>query len=65
VAFSDALKRKQHAIIDLKEHLLRLRADDATQRDVQAVVEGQFKEWLATSGNIRQVYDLLRAQPDL
>ena len=64
-AFADALKKKQRAISDLKEQLVRLRADEATQREVQAVIEGQFKEWLATSGNIRQVYDLLRASSDL
>jgi hypothetical protein len=46
--FADALKAKQHAIVDLRDQLLRLKADDATQRDVQTVVEGQFKVRTAT-----------------
>eukprot|EP00698_Gefionella_okellyi_P023071 TRINITY_DN7758_c0_g1_i1.p1 TRINITY_DN7758_c0_g1~~TRINITY_DN7758_c0_g1_i1.p1 ORF type:complete len:528 (+),score=126.53 TRINITY_DN7758_c0_g1_i1:68-1651(+) len=64
-SYEAAVQRKQHAVADLRFTVASLDVDEATVRDVQTVIEGQFKEWLSTSGNIRQVYDLLRVAPEL
>lgn len=64
-AYTEALLKKQKAIAQLREQIGKLTTDDGVQRDVQAVVEGQFKEWLATSGNIRQIYDLLKLSGEM
>ena len=36
--------------------------DDARKRELQAVIQAHFKEWLNASGNMRQVYDLARME---
>jgi TBCC domain-containing protein 1 len=38
--------------------------DDAKKRELQAVIQTYFKDWLMTSGNMRQVYDLARMERD-
>ncbi len=36
--------------------------DDGKKRELQAVIQSYFKDWLMTSGNMRQVYDLARME---
>lgn len=36
--------------------------DDARKRELQSVIQSHFKEWLLSSGNMRQVYDLARME---
>ena len=36
--------------------------DDARKRELQTVIQAHFKEWLHSSGNLRQVYDLARME---
>lgn len=36
--------------------------EDSKKRDLQRVIQEHFKEWLNTSGNMRQVYDLARLE---
>ena len=38
--------------------------DDAKKRELQGVIQSCFKDWLMTSGNMRQVYDLARMERD-
>lgn len=42
--------------------LLQAALDDAKKRELQAVIQSYFKDWLMTSGNMRQVYDLARME---
>ena len=32
------------------------------RRELQAAIQAHFKDWLLTSGNMRQVYDLARIE---
>ena len=36
--------------------------DDSKKRELQSVIQSHFKEWLLSSGNMRQVYDLARME---
>jgi TBCC domain-containing protein 1 len=36
--------------------------DDNKKRELQSVIQSHFKEWLLSSGNMRQVYDLARME---
>jgi hypothetical protein len=36
--------------------------DDQRKRELQNVIQAYFKEWLLSSGNMRQVYDLARME---
>lgn len=36
--------------------------DEARRRELQAAIQAHFKDWLLTSGNMRQVYDLARIE---
>ena len=36
--------------------------DDNRKRELQTVIQAHFKEWLHSSGNLRQVYDLARME---
>ena len=36
--------------------------DDGRKRELQTVIQAHFKDWLHTSGNLRQVYDLARME---
>ena len=36
--------------------------DDARKRELQTVIQAYFKDWLQSSGNMRQVYDLARME---
>lgn len=42
--------------------LVQAALDDAKKRELQAVIQSYFKDWLMTSGNMRQVYDLARME---
>ncbi len=36
--------------------------DDGRKRELQNVIQSHFKEWVVSSGNMRQVYDLARME---
>ncbi len=44
--------------------LLRAQAalDDGRKRELQAVIQSYFKDWLMGSGHMREVYDLARME---
>lgn len=36
--------------------------DDGRKKELQSVIQAHFKDWLVSSGNMRQVYDLARME---
>ena len=40
----------------------RCRWTQGRRRELQAAIQAHFKDWLLTSGNMRQVYDLARIE---
>lgn len=36
--------------------------DDGRKRELQNVIQSHFKDWVVSSGNMRQVYDLARME---
>lgn len=58
----DGTSTRQLRILMLVWGLLQAALDDAKKRELQAVIQSYFKDWLMTSGNMRQVYDLARME---
>ncbi|KAK9916762.1 hypothetical protein WJX75_006671 [Coccomyxa subellipsoidea] len=61
-AYEEAKERKVSAVSDLRNAVKAAALDDAKKRELQAVIQSYFKDWLMTSGNMRQVYDLARME---
>lgn len=36
--------------------------EEQRKKELQAVIQAHFKEWLVNSGNMRQIYDLARLE---
>ena len=36
--------------------------DEGRKKELQSVIQAHFKDWLVSSGNMRQVYDLARME---
>ena len=50
------------AVASLRAALRDAGLDEASKRELQATIQAYFKEWLLTSGSMRQVYDLARIE---
>ncbi|KAK9810967.1 hypothetical protein WJX73_001581 [Symbiochloris irregularis] len=61
-AYEEAKERKVAAVSELRNAVKQAVLDDARKRELQAVIQAHFKEWLNSSGNMRQVYDLARME---
>lgn len=61
-AYEEAKEHKVAAVADLRSAVKQAVLDDARKRELQAVIQAHFKEWLTQSGNMRQVYDLARME---
>ena len=61
-AYEAAREAKVAAIADLRAAVRRAALADARKRELQAAIQAHFKEWLASSGMMRQVYDLARLE---
>ena len=50
--------------MECRPRLPRLQAtlDEARKRELQAVIQAYFKEWLHSTGKLREVYDLARME---
>jgi TBCC domain-containing protein 1 len=57
-----ALDSKVSAVANLRNALREARLDETTKRELQATIQAYFKEWLRTSGSMRQVYELARIE---
>ena len=61
-AYEAAREAKVAAIADLRAAVRRAALADGRKRELQAAIQAHFKEWLASSGMMRQVYDLARLE---
>ncbi|CAI7856180.1 unnamed protein product [Closterium sp. NIES-53] len=59
-----ALQHKTKTVESLRQTLKTAVLDEGRKRELTNVIQAHFKEWLLTSGNIRQVYDLARLDRD-
>mmetsp|Transcript_707 Transcript_707/g.2084 ORF Transcript_707/g.2084 Transcript_707/m.2084 type:complete len:651 (+) Transcript_707:360-2312(+) len=60
--YEAAKDRKVASVADLRNAVKTAQLDDDRKRELQAVIQAHFKEWLLSSGNMRQVYDLARME---
>lgn len=61
-AYVQALDHKVRAVAALRAALRDAALDDSSKHELQATIQAYFKEWLLTSGSMRQVYDLARIE---
>ena len=61
-AYVQALDQKVKAVASLRAALRDARLDESDKRELQATIQAYFKEWLLSSGSMRQVYDLARIE---
>ncbi|TYZ58474.1 hypothetical protein PybrP1_007992 [[Pythium] brassicae (nom. inval.)] len=60
--YAAALKA-QHETVEALRHLVRSDEFDlATKRTMETVIQTRFKEWLSTTGNARQILDLVHIE---
>eukprot|EP00002_Diphylleia_rotans_P001924 TRINITY_DN11158_c0_g1_i1.p1 TRINITY_DN11158_c0_g1~~TRINITY_DN11158_c0_g1_i1.p1 ORF type:complete len:521 (+),score=98.00 TRINITY_DN11158_c0_g1_i1:73-1635(+) len=64
-AYIDALQMKLQTVNSVKNLMKESSLDPVSQSKLQGIIEGQFQEWLASSGNLRQIQDLLAIQAEL
>ena len=57
-----ALDAKVKVVASLRSALRDAGLDERSRRELQATIQAFFKEWLMTSGSMRQVYDLARIE---
>lgn len=63
-AYLLALQQKTKTVENLRQTLKNAVLEENRKRELTNVIQAHFKEWLLTSGNIRQVYDLARLDRD-
>ena len=61
-AYVQALDQKVKAVASLRAALRDAGLDESDKRELQATIQAYFKEWLLSSGSMRQVYDLARIE---
>ena len=61
-AYVRALDQKVKSVASLRAAMRDAGLDDDQKRELQATIQAYFKEWLLTSGSMRQVYDLARIE---
>eukprot|EP00270_Netrium_digitus_P000515 TRINITY_DN10572_c0_g2_i1.p1 TRINITY_DN10572_c0_g2~~TRINITY_DN10572_c0_g2_i1.p1 ORF type:complete len:592 (+),score=129.10 TRINITY_DN10572_c0_g2_i1:85-1860(+) len=59
-----ALQHKTKTVENLRQTLKTAVLEENRKRELTHVIQAHFKDWLLTSGNIRQVYDLARLDRD-
>lgn len=60
--YAKALTTQRNSVRALRRAIREMGLEDAQRKELQAAVQANFREWLATSGNLRQVTDLVRLQ---
>jgi len=53
------LAEKELAVKSIRRAMRDADIDNEAKKDLQAKIEASFQEWLVSSGNIRQINDLL------
>jgi len=57
--YAKALAEKEQAVKSIRRAMRDADIDNEAKKDLQAKIEASFQEWLVSSGNIRQINDLL------
>jgi hypothetical protein len=60
--YEEALKHKIKRVARMRAAVKTSFLDPSCKHEVQSVIQAFFKEWLKSTGNIRQVYDLARLE---
>lgn len=60
--YEEAKDQKLHSVVELRTAVKSAVLDEPKKRELQNVIQAYFKEWLLSSGNMRQVYDLARME---
>eukprot|EP00873_Tetraselmis_striata_P027424 jgi/Tetstr1/447688/TSEL_035046.t1 len=61
-AYEQALSTKVQGVADLRQAVKSAVLEEQRKKELQAVIQAHFKEWLVNSGNMRQIYDLARLE---
>jgi uncharacterized membrane protein YgcG len=64
-AYQSALQSKIQSVSRLRAAVKASFLDSSCKQEVQSVIQAYFKDWLKSSNNIRQVYDLARLEREL
>ena len=62
--YAAAVKAKVSAVKELRAALKGANLEEGAQAELQSCIQSHFKEWLAASGNLRQIYDLALMEPE-
>jgi TBCC domain-containing protein 1 len=57
-AYLHAQQQRTKAVESLKQTLKGVALEESRKRDLTTAIHAYFKEWLYSTGNIRQIYDL-------
>eukprot|EP00793_Prasinoderma_coloniale_P003289 PRCOL_00005924-RA len=60
--YAAALEAKVRSVAQLRAAVKEASLSDERRRELQSVIQSHFKDWLLHSGNMRQVFDLARAE---
>lgn len=59
-AYVSALEARLRRVADVQGSVRDAQLDEAKRKELQAAIQGHFREWLILTGNMRQVVDLSR-----
>eukprot|EP00775_Hariotina_reticulata_P013625 gene13625-13751_t len=62
--YDAALQQQYSVVTELRSRIRGSGLDEARRNQLQAVIQSHFREWLHSSGAIRQVYDLSKLEGD-
>ncbi|KAJ0403737.1 hypothetical protein P43SY_003042 [Pythium insidiosum] len=60
--YADALRQQQDVVEALRRLVCSDEFDLSTKRSMETVIQMRFKEWLNTTGNVRQILDLVQIE---
>jgi len=60
--YAKALATQRDSVRALRRAIREMGLEEGQRKELQSAVQASFREWLATSGNLRQVTDLVRLQ---
>ncbi|TMW60304.1 hypothetical protein Poli38472_000346 [Pythium oligandrum] len=61
-AFVETLRAQQETVETLRRLVTSDEFDLSTKRNMEIVIQMRFKEWLSTTGNVRQILDLVNIE---
>ncbi|KAK9824118.1 hypothetical protein WJX72_007884 [[Myrmecia] bisecta] len=61
-AYEEAKEKKVNAVHELRNAVKLAGMDDGRKRELQNTIQAYFKEWLLSTGNMRQIHDMARME---